>query len=149
MTERLVVLIVLTAIGIGVAALLQRRRPDPPSAPGYRAPAQLNRAEFDHQDKPTLLAVFASVKCDSCPVVWDRAQTVHAAMAPDQAGRVGLQRIDVESNPDLHKRYKIDGVPTVVIVDADGVVDRAFFGPITENEIAEALERSGNSSSSN
>ena len=62
---RLIVLLVLTAAAVAIALLIQRRRPDPPSAPSYRAPTQLDRSDFDGIDTPILLVVFASTTCDS------------------------------------------------------------------------------------
>ena len=142
--ERLVVLAVLAVLGVALAAILQRRRPDPPSVPGYRAPTQLNRAEFANQQVPILVALFSSATCDSCPVAWATIQSVVKGIEdPELADRVDHERIDIQDNPDLHRRYRIDGVPTTVVVDADGVVIQAFFGPMTDGQLLEALTRAG------
>lgn len=131
---RLVVLVVLTAVAIGIAAALQRRRPEPPSAPSYRAPRQLDRDDFEVPAELGLVAVFASTGCDSCPVVWKTITGI------ERAG-VGAQRIDVEQDPALHKRYRIDGVPTTVVADSDGVVRASFFGPVSAEEIEAGLDQ--------
>ena len=70
MITRLFILVVLTLVAVGIAYVLRRRRPDPPSAPSYRAPAQLDRSDFVHPETPVLLVVFASKTCDSCAGVW-------------------------------------------------------------------------------
>ncbi len=130
--ERLVVLLVLMALAVAVAFLLQRRRPDPPTAPSYRAPRQLDRSDFNAPDTPTLVVVFASESCESCPAVWE-------TVAPCASETITAQLVTVQSQPDLHRRYRIDGVPTTIVADAEGTVVKAFFGPLTAEDLAEAL----------
>ncbi|MDA3040765.1 MAG: hypothetical protein O3C27_14790 [Actinomycetota bacterium] len=129
---RLIVLLVLTAAAVAIALLIQRRRPDPPSAPSYRAPTQLDRSDFDGIDTPILLVVFASTTCDSCAAVWSLVSTV------DRSDTV-VERVLVEDDPERHRRYRIDGVPTTLIVDPQGVVRGSFFGPFSAEELREAL----------
>lgn len=132
MIQRIVILLALTAMAVGVAAVLRRRRPDPPSAPSYRAPAQLDRADFDSSEAPILLVVFASLTCESCHGVWELVSGVDR---PDTV----VQRVLVEERSDLHKRYRIDGVPTTLVVDPHGVVQHSFFGPLSPEELRLAL----------
>lgn len=136
---RLLALVVLTALAVGIALLLQRRRPDPPSAPSYRAPQQLDRDDFAGGGAPILIALFASTTCETCPTAWLAIEQVAAAWS-DPGAPLVTQRIDVQDDAELHRRYKIDGVPTTVVADAEGVVVQTFFGPITALELAEALE---------
>lgn len=137
---RLIILVVLALAAIGVALLLQRRRPDPPSAPSYRAPVQLDRNDFDRPDVPHLLVVFASITCNTCPEVW-------AQVEPFTADDLVVQRVDVEGGGDLHRRYRIDGVPTTVVADAQGVVTATFFGPVLDEDLYEAVDQLRNRSS--
>lgn len=136
--ERLIVLAVLTAIAVGVALLLQRRRPDPPSAPSYRAPTQVDRADFEGSADAPIITVFTSATCSSCAVALESATKV---VADDRAIDVGLtvQDIEVTRDAKLHSRYRIDGVPTTLIVDRDGVVQKTFFGPTTPEELEVVL----------
>ncbi len=129
---RFVLLVILTIVAVAVAAWLQRRRPEPPSAPSYRAPRQIDRDDFGPTTK-ILLAVFASTTCDSCAGVWAKVQALADA-------DVGVERRDVQTDPTLHQRYRIDGVPTTVVVDEEGVVHRAFFGPIADGELEEIID---------
>jgi hypothetical protein len=127
-----VVLVVLTLAAVVVALVLQRRRPDPPSAPSYRAPTQLDRDDFARADAPYLAVVFASTTCNTCPEVW--------AMVESLGDRqLAVQRVDVQGGGELHRRYRIDGVPTTVLADAEGVVAATFFGPIPEEELSRAV----------
>lgn len=130
--ERVVLVVVLAVVAVAVASLLQRRRPDPPSVPSYRAPKQLDRNDFDRPEEPVLIVVFSSRTCSTCPEVW---ADVRAHRGP---GRV-VQEIAVQDDDSLHLRYKIDGVPTTLLADRDGVVQAAFFGPMDPDELATAV----------
>ena len=131
--ERLILLLVLAIVAVIVAYLLQRRRPDPPSAPSYRAPRQLDRADFEHPEHPVLVAVFASTTCTTCPAVW-------ADIEPRGDSTVAVQYVTVQGDSGLHKRYRIDGVPTTVVADREGVVVHASFGPVDPDELAAAID---------
>ncbi len=130
--ERLILLLVLAVVAVLVAYLLQRRRPDPPSAPSYRAPRQLDRADFEHPEHPVLVVVFASTTCTTCPKVW-------ADVEPSGGPTVAVQYVTVQDDSGLHKRYRIDGVPTTVVAGGEGVVVHAFFGPVDTDELAAAI----------
>jgi hypothetical protein len=129
---RLVVLLILVAAAIVIALVLQRRRPDPPAAPSYRAPTQLDRDDFARPDAPCLAVVFASTTCNTCPEVW-------ALVEPYGDDRLAVQRVDVQDDGVLHERYRIDGVPTTILADAQGVVEAAFFGPMPPEELERAI----------
>lgn len=132
--ERLIILIALIGLAVLAALILQRRRPDPPSAPSYRAPRQLDRDDFTAPAAPSLVVVFASETCDTCPAVWKLVSTLASET-------VAVQQVTVQSDPGLHERYRIDGVPTTVVAAADGVVINAFFGAVAAADLVEALER--------
>lgn len=135
---RLIVLVVLTVLAVGVALVLQRRRPDPPSAPSYRAPTQVDRADFDGSVDHTIIAVFTSATCSSCAVALESARNVAAG---EHGVAVGLTAQDIEVNRDakLHSRYRIDGVPTTLIIDREGVVQKTFFGPTDPADLEAVL----------
>lgn len=136
MVTRLIILAALAVVAVGVAYLLQRRRPDPPTAPSYRAPAQLDRQDFANPDRSYLAVVFASTTCNTCPEVWAMLEGLDTPF-------LSVQRLDVQDNGELHKRYRIDGVPTTLFADGDGVVIKAFFGPIHPDELREVLTSIG------
>jgi hypothetical protein len=132
MTVRLIVLIVLGAAAVAIALVLQRRRPDPPTAPSYRAPTQLDRDDFAEPDKPFLAVVFASTTCNTCPDVWVTIEALATSF-------LAVDRVDVQDRGELHQRYRIDGVPTTVFANASGVVMNAFFGPLDPDALREVL----------
>ena len=113
---RLVIAIAIVAL-VAVAALIARRRqaPDAPTQRNYSVPEQVDRADFPHPDTPWLVAVFTSDVCDRCSDVWSKAQVV----ASDQ---VAVTEAEFVRDRAIHDKYRIDAVPTTVIVDADGTV---------------------------
>ena len=134
--ERIIALVLLTALAVAIALVLQRRRPDPPTAPSYRAPSQLDLADFVETSGRVLVAMFGSITCDTCPQAWAAVESVVTAREADAVA----QRLDVQEAPDIHRRYKIDGVPTTVVADRSGTVIQAFFGPVTGDQLSEAVD---------
>lgn len=130
--SRFVILIVLALVAVGIAMLLQRRRPEPPSAPSYRAPAQLDRNDFAGPLSLPIVVVFASSTCNSCPAVWEEVERM-------KTDSFVIERVTVQDDPKRHERYKIDGVPTTLVADADGVVTANFFGPLAEGALSTAI----------
>ena len=123
---------VLVAVAVVIALLLERRRPDAPTTPSWSVPSQLDRADFTRPEAPWLVAVFTSATCDSC------AGT--AAKASILASReVAVQEIEVVDRRDLHRRYAVDAVPTLVVADALGVVRASFVGQPTATDLWAAV----------
>jgi thioredoxin-like negative regulator of GroEL len=132
MVERLAILVGLTLIAVVVAMVLQRRRREPPSSPSYRALAEIDRTEFAHTAEPVVIVMFGSTTCHTCPAVWETIQSLD----------VPSERVDVQSDPKRHQRYRIDGVPTTVVANAAGVVSKTFFGPVSPDELESAVSAS-------
>ena len=131
--ERALIALVLAAVVVGVAALVQRRsRPDAPVRTSYPVPQQLDRADFDRAGAPWLVAVFTSATCTSCAGVWDRARHLESA-------EVAVQELEVAARQDLHDRYRIEAVPTTVVADAAGVVRQSWVGPVTATDLWAAV----------
>ena len=127
--ERLLIAVVLVVVAGTVALVLQRRRPDAPTAPQqYSVPSQLDRADFRRPVAPWLVVVFTSRTCASCHGTWEKAQLL-------ECDEVAVQEVEVLESPDLHRRYQIDGVPLVVIADRSGVVRASFVGPPTSTDL--------------
>jgi thioredoxin-related protein len=136
--ERLLLAVALAAVAVGVAWVIQRRqRPAAPVRTGYSVPTQIDRADFAHPDAPWLVVVFTSATCDVCAEVWDRAR-------PLESAEVAVQEVEYSTHRVLHDRYRVEAVPTVLVVDAEGVVVRSFLGPVTATDlwaaVAEARE---------
>lgn len=130
---RIVLALVLAGVALGVAAFLQhRQRPDAPVRTGYARPEQIDRTDFDRPDAPWLVAVFTSATCTTCAGVWDRARHLESAA-------VAVQELEYLTERTLHDRYAIEAVPTTLIVDADGVVQNSFLGPVTATDLWAAV----------
>ena len=131
--ERVLIVTVIAVLAALVAAVIQRRRPPAlPADTGYHVPAQLHRADFTDPDRPWLVVVFTSATCSTCRGMWEKAQ--HLA-----SDAVAVQEVEVGAERALHDRYGIDGVPTTVVADADGVVRASFLGPATATDLWAAV----------
>ncbi len=119
-------------VAVGVSLVLRRRKTDAPTQGSYQIPTQLDRGDFVSPDAPWLVAIFTSSTCDACADVAKKAMVLASS-------DVAVQRIDYIDNPDLHKRYKIDAVPALVIVDQRGVVHKSFLGPMKAQDLWAAV----------
>ena len=123
---------VVVVVAVLVAVILDRRRPEAPTAGNWAVPAQLDRADFARPDAPWLVAVFTSATCDSCAKAVEQAKV----MASDE---VAVDEAEVKARADLHRRYHIDAVPIIVIADAEGVVRKSFTGPPSATDLWAAV----------
>ena len=130
--DRLLLVVGAVAVAGVVAALVGRRRPSPPADNTGHIPRRLDRADFDGPGAPWLVAVFTSAGCNTCAGVVERA----LPLASDQ---LTVQEVELGADPQLHDRYRIDAVPTLVLADADGAVRTAFLGPVATDELWAAV----------
>jgi hypothetical protein len=131
--ERLLIVGVVAVVAVVVALVVQRRQaPAAPVRTGYNVPAQLHRPDFERPDAQWLVVVFSSATCSTCAGVWDKVRVLESAA-------VAVQEVEVGAHRELHDRYRIDGVPTTVMADAEGVVRASFLGPATATDIWAAL----------
>jgi hypothetical protein len=130
--ERLLVAAVVVAIAAVVAVLVERRRPQPPTQGQWPAPTQLDRTDFDGPDAAWLVVVFSSATCDSCADAVAKSK----ALASDA---VVVEEVEATARADIHRRYSIQAVPTVVVADAEGVVRASFVGPPSATDLWAAV----------
>jgi hypothetical protein len=133
-TSRLVVALIVVAAAIIVARLLERRRPAPPTRDAYPVPAQLDRLDFPRPDAPWLFVLFSSRTCDSCGPMVSRVCSL-------ESETVATVQVEAQADKAIHERYRIEGVPMVVLADADGVVRAGFVGSVDAWELEEALAK--------
>ena len=135
--ERFVIAGVLIVIGVLVAVVLERRRPQPPTQDRWPVPTQLDRNDFDGGAAPWLVAVFTSSTCESC----ERATAKASVLASPS---VAYMEVPYQGRRDLHDRYGVEAVPCIVVADPDGVVRASFVGVPTATDlwaaVAEARE---------
>jgi len=130
--ERLIVAAALVALAAAAALVLRRQRPEPPTQSRWAVPTQLDRGDFECVDRPWLVAVFTSAACQSC----ERAAAKAAVLASAQ---VTYEEIAYQDRTDLHERYGIEAVPTIVMADGDGVVQKSFVGVPSATDLWAAL----------
>jgi hypothetical protein len=125
---KLIVVVAVVAVAAALAQFLQRRKPQAPTQPKMEVPAQVDRSDFAQPEVQWLVAVFSSATCATCVDVVAKAQ----ALATSQ---VAVVNVEYPEHKDLHDRYGIDAVPTVVVADIDGVVRGSFIGPISATDL--------------
>jgi hypothetical protein len=134
MTQVIVAAAVLvTALAVG-AVLRRQRRPDAPTQPEYSVPSQIDRADFVTGDAPWLVAVFSSATCTTCRDIVDKAMVLACA-------DVAVVDVEYSANTALHRKYRIDAVPILLLADRQGVVKANFVGPITATDLWAAVAR--------
>ena len=128
---------VLVIVVAAVAFVLQRsRHVDPPTQQRWEVPAQLDRADFEGPSE-WLVVTFTSASCTTCADVKRKA----AVLASSQ---VSVVDVEFTAQRNLHERYKIDAVPTLVIADRDGVVKASFLGPVSATDLWAACAEARN-----
>ncbi|CAA9239643.1 MAG: hypothetical protein AVDCRST_MAG50-2146 [uncultured Acidimicrobiales bacterium] len=131
--QRVVIALVLVALAAGIALVIRRQRPEAPTQPRRATvPTQLDRADFARPEAPWLVAVFTSSTCDSCARAVPKAE----ALASDS---VAVTEVPYQSQKDVHDRYAVDTVPTIVIADAAGVVRKSFVGTPSATDLWAAV----------
>mgnify|MGYP000291895107 CR=1 FL=1 len=60
----------------------------------------------------------------------------------DWGERVAFEKIDVDENQDVANEYQVRSIPTIVVENDDGVVER-FVGVTQREDLESALESAG------
>ncbi|MCB0978673.1 MAG: hypothetical protein KDB02_14570 [Acidimicrobiales bacterium] len=126
-------LVILCAVAAVAAHFLRKRTTDAPEqGASWEVPVQLDRADFDHPERPWLVTVFASSTCLACKGTWAKAEVL-------ESSAVAVQSLDNVVDKDLHDRYRVDAVPMVLIADETGRVLRSFIGEPTATDLWAAV----------
>jgi thioredoxin-like negative regulator of GroEL len=89
-------------------------------------------------DKP-LLVFFTSERSGPAR----RMESLLAHLARKERTRVHVMRVDVEAQPDLAAKFRVETVPTLVLVNRKRAVDRIVgraSAPVIEEMLARHLE---------
>lgn len=128
----------LTAAGIAVivavvALVIRRSRvSDVPTQKLFVAPTQIDRTDFASQSHDWLVVVFTSASCHVCADMSAKAKVLATR-------EVAVIEVEYETQRDLHTRYDIEAVPTIVICDFRGVVHKSFVGPLSATDLWAAM----------
>jgi hypothetical protein len=130
---RLLAAVAIVAIAAGSSRVIRTRRAsDPPTQVTKNIPSQLDRADFPEARAPWLVTVFTSASCSTCAAVLDKSVVL-------RSDDVDVVDVEYTTRGDLHRRYSIDAVPTLLIADATGEVQAAFVGPVTATDLWAAV----------
>ena len=129
-------LFVVLAVACAAAlfGIISKRRQDPPTQSVHESPTQLDRADFSEPATQWLVVVFTSATCGTCADIEAKAKVLASESVAVHISEFSAQR-------DLHRRYNIDAVPTLLLVDRQGVVRQSFVGPVTATDLWAALAR--------
>lgn len=121
---------VLLALVVSLAA--RRRRPDAPTQGGFQLPVQIDRSDFADVAKPWMVVVFTSATCDACADMLAKARVV-------ESREVAVVDVEYTAARDLHSRYAIEAVPSIVVAGPDGTVRAGFLGPVKAQDLWAAV----------
>ena len=135
---RFVIVGVVVVIAL-LANLWQRKRQvDAPTQGATEVPSQIDRSDFARPDAPWVVLAFTSATCQTCSDIERKVRVL-------ETNSVAIQILEYTAQRELHERYKIDAVPTVLMADANGVVQANFLGPVSATDLWAALARARDS----
>lgn len=132
MTVQVAIGVAVAVAAVGIAWWLRRRVPEGPPRDAFPVPRQVARADFARPEAPWLVAYFSSETCASCQGLGPKVSVLES---PD----VATCELPFETRREVHERYRVDAIPMVLIVDAEGVVRRAFVGATTATDLWAAI----------
>ena len=122
-----------------LANLWQRKRQvDAPTQGASEVPSQIDRSDFVRPDASWIVLAFTSATCQTCSDFERKVRVL-------ETSSVAIQILEYTAERELHKRYKIDAVPAVLMADASGVVQANFLGPVSATDLWAALARARDS----
>ena len=122
-----------------LANLWQRKRQvDAPTQGASEVPSQIDRSDFVRPDASWIVLAFTSATCQTCSDIERKVRVL-------ETKSVAIQILEYTAERELHERYKIDAVPTVLMADANGVVQANFLGPVSATDLWAALARARDS----
>ena len=122
-----------------LANLWQRKRQvDAPTQGASEVPSQIDRSDFVRPDASWIVLAFTSATCQTCSDIERKVRVL-------ETSSVAIQILEYTAERELHKRYRIDAVPAVLMADASGVVQANFLGPVSATDLWAALARARDS----
>jgi len=102
-------------------------------------PTRIPASEVGLEVGPAVI-VFTESSCDSCQTA------VRLVRGPAGAG-IRVADIEYGAEPELHKKFAIDTVPTTLVVDSEGNVLAGWTGRVDLSQFTTALAELGQSDS--
>jgi hypothetical protein len=125
------------SVAVVLSLVLRRRGSDAPTQGGFALPTQIDRADFrtpgdNGPDAPWIVVLFTSATCDACMDMVRKAEVL-------RSGDVAVVEAEYGARADIHRRYSIDAVPSIVVADRDGTVRAGFMGPVKAQDLWAAV----------
>jgi hypothetical protein len=131
---RFAIVAIVLVVAIGLNKLLSKRTVQAPTQASPSMPTQIDRKDFSEATKDWLVLAFTSSSCNTCADIERKAVVL-------ESRSVAVDICEYTSHREMHKKYAIDAVPTLLIADAQGVVHKGFLGPASATDIWAALAR--------
>ena len=135
---RFVIVGVVVVVALLANLWQRRRRVDAPTQGASEIPSQIDRSDFVRPEASWIVLAFTSATCQTCSDIERKVRVL-------ETNSVAIQILEYTAERELHERYKIDAVPTVLMADANGVVQANFLGPVSATDLWAALARARDS----
>jgi thioredoxin-related protein len=120
---------VIGALVVVIALVLRRRSAvDAPTQKVFAAPTQIDRSDFPTAQHQWMVAVFTSETCHVCADMLAKAHVV-------ASNSVSVVELEYSAFKDLHGKYNVEAVPTIIVTDERGVVHKSFIGPVSATDL--------------
>jgi thioredoxin-related protein len=127
-TSAVVALVIGVIVVVAALVIRQKRVVDAPTQKVFSAPTQIDRTDFSTPQHEWMIAVFTSATCHACSDMLAKAQVVASK-------NVAVVEIEYSDKKELHLKYNIEAVPTVIISDVHGIVHKSFLGPVSATDL--------------
>ena len=131
---RLLIVVAVLAAAVVLNKVLSKRSVQAPTQANPSMPTQVDRNDFSDSDKEWLVLAFTSSACNTCADIECKAVVL-------KSRSVAVEICEFTSHREMHEKYAIDAVPTLLIADSQGVVHKGFLGPASATDIWAALAR--------
>jgi thioredoxin 2 len=84
----------------------------------------------------TLLVMFIAPVCLFCKIV----EPVVAGLAQERAGKLKVMKVDIESDPDMSQRFKIEKTPTFIVYKNGKEIIRVDGAPKDKTDLVKWVE---------
>ncbi len=131
---RVVIVGVVLVVAVVLNRLMSKRSVQAPTQADPSIPTQVDRNDFSEPSKEWLVLAFTSSTCNTCADIERKAVVL-------KSQSVAVEICEYTAHRELHKKYAIDAVPTLLIADGQGIVSKGFLGPASATDIWAALAR--------
>ena len=137
-------LVFISVIGLFATSCANEQRktqnapPPPPAATNAASVVQITDASYEEVVRSQQVVMILFWAPWSAP---DRLMMpVIDAVSLDYSGRVKIGKVNVDENPELARKFKIKGIPTVVVLK-DGTEQERVVGLLPKKKVSDLLDK--------